>query len=91
MMRNEIDIKEFTVDVEKIIVKEGYNGEENEGINDDGVEWDENEVDHINKAVLQRYISLYRIRRGGVRQLVHDPEVGRCAQVIGDSINIWVS
>ena len=38
MMRNEIDIKEFTVDVEKMIVKEGYNGEENEGMNDDGVE-----------------------------------------------------
>ena len=34
MMRNEIDIKEFTVDVEKMIVKEGYNGEENEGINE---------------------------------------------------------
>ena len=89
-MRNEIDIKEFTVDVEKMIIKKGYKWDENEGINDEGVEWDENKVDHINKAVLQRYISLYRIRRGGVRQLVHDPEVGRCAQVIGDSIKISV-
>ena len=36
-MRYEIDIREFTVDVEKMIVKEGYIGEENEGMNDDGV------------------------------------------------------
>ena len=59
MMRNEIDIKEFTVDVEKMIVKESYNGEENKGMNDNGVYWD-----------------------------AHHPQLGRCAQVIGDSINI---
>ena len=51
MKRNEIDINEFTVEVEKMIVKQGYNEDGSREESEESVVYDEEETKRINKAV----------------------------------------